>query len=223
MANPYDCCVMNKTVNGKQLTTLWHVDDLKISHVDSEVNESVVKVLSAWYGTETPMTVNRGNIHNYLGMTLDYSTCRKVSMRMDNYFEGMLEEVPDGMSGTASTPAAAHLLKVSDNTDKLSSDDANLFHWTTAKMLFLCKQARPNIQTAVAFLCTRVQVPDVDDYKKLHRVVQYLSGTKLMLEADDLQALQWWVDASFTVHWDMKSHTGGCFRFGKGAVYLTSL
>ena len=32
--NPYDCCVANKTVNGKQCTILWHVDDLKISHVD---------------------------------------------------------------------------------------------------------------------------------------------------------------------------------------------
>ena len=32
--NPYDCCVANKMVNGKQCTILWHVDDLKISHVD---------------------------------------------------------------------------------------------------------------------------------------------------------------------------------------------
>ena len=32
--NPYDSCVANKMVNGKQLTVVWHVDDLKISHVD---------------------------------------------------------------------------------------------------------------------------------------------------------------------------------------------
>ena len=35
--NPYDPCVANKTVNGKQLTLLWHVDDLKVSHVDKLV------------------------------------------------------------------------------------------------------------------------------------------------------------------------------------------
>ena len=38
--NPYDPCVANKLINGKQLTILWHVDDLKISHVNrSEVNK----------------------------------------------------------------------------------------------------------------------------------------------------------------------------------------
>ena len=29
--NPYDPCVANKTVNGKQMTVCWHVDDLKVS------------------------------------------------------------------------------------------------------------------------------------------------------------------------------------------------
>jgi hypothetical protein len=32
--NPYDWCVANKTVDGKQCTNLWHVNDLKISYVD---------------------------------------------------------------------------------------------------------------------------------------------------------------------------------------------
>ena len=39
--NPYDECVANNTVNGKQCTILWHVEDLKISHVDSKVVDSV--------------------------------------------------------------------------------------------------------------------------------------------------------------------------------------
>ena len=29
--NPYDWCVANKMINGKQYTIGWHVDDLKIS------------------------------------------------------------------------------------------------------------------------------------------------------------------------------------------------
>jgi hypothetical protein len=33
--NPYDPCVANKIVEGKQLTVVWHVDDLKVSHVSS--------------------------------------------------------------------------------------------------------------------------------------------------------------------------------------------
>ena len=35
--NPYDPCVTNKTINGKLLTLVWHVDDIKESHVEAEV------------------------------------------------------------------------------------------------------------------------------------------------------------------------------------------
>ena len=35
--NPYDPCVANKIVDGAQLTVVWHVDDLKVSHVDAGV------------------------------------------------------------------------------------------------------------------------------------------------------------------------------------------
>ena len=66
----------------------------------------------------------------------------------------------------------------------------------------------------------------MDDYKKLSRVVCYLRGTKLLpltLEANDLQIIQWWVDASFAVHRDMRSHTGGTMSLGKGAIYSTSV
>ena len=44
----------------------------------------------------------------------------------------------------------------------------------------------------------------------------------LTLQADCMHVMKWWVDASFAVHPDMKSHTGGTLSFGKGSVYSTS-
>ena len=41
--NPYDPCVANKIVDGKQLTVTWHVDDLKVSHVKTEVIDDLYK------------------------------------------------------------------------------------------------------------------------------------------------------------------------------------
>ena len=32
--NDYNKCIENKTIKGKQCTIIWHVDDLKISHMD---------------------------------------------------------------------------------------------------------------------------------------------------------------------------------------------
>ena len=35
--NPYDPCVWNKDINGKQFSIVFHVNDCKISHVDPRV------------------------------------------------------------------------------------------------------------------------------------------------------------------------------------------
>ena len=34
---PYDKCVANKMVDGKNCTILWYVDDVKVSHEDKNV------------------------------------------------------------------------------------------------------------------------------------------------------------------------------------------
>ena len=92
-----------------------------------------------------------------------------------------------------------------------------------AKLLYLCKRTQQDIQTAVAFLCTRVKSSDMDDYKKLTRVIQYIRDTQdisLTIEADDNP--HWWVDSSYTVHPDMKSHTGVLMSLGKGCTNTAS-
>jgi hypothetical protein len=223
--NPYDECVANKMIDGAQCTILWHVDDLKISHAKQDVLEDLINTLNEKYGKLAPLTVTRGTIHDYLGMTLDYSTPGKVSIRMEEYVRDMLADLPDDMGGVAMTPASDHLFTVNDTPEFLDKETADLFHHLTAKLLFVAKRARPDIQTAVAFLTTRVKKPDKDDYKKLTRVMKYLRSTpdlSLTLEDDNTHVVKWWVDASFAVHPDMKSHTGGTLSLGKGSVYSAS-
>jgi len=55
--------------------------------------------------------------------------------------------------------------------------------------------------------------------------MRYLQATwdlPLTFEADAARQAGWWVDASFGIHHDMKSHKGGIMSLGKGAVYATS-
>jgi Reverse transcriptase (RNA-dependent DNA polymerase) len=225
VVNPYDRCVANKIVNGKQCTILWHVDDLKISHHDPKVVSSIIAQLETEFGKEAPLSITRGKVHDYFGMRIDYTSAGKVNITMIPYIETMLEELPEDMDGVSSTPAGNHLFTVNKEGTKLGEEESIMFHHNTAKLLFLCKRARPDLQTAVSFLTTRVKEPDIDDYKKLSRVMKYLRGTMdmpLTLEANDSSIIQWWIDASFAVHPDMKSHTGGMMSLGKGGVYGTS-
>ena len=188
----------NKTINGKQCTIVWHVDDLKISHKDACVVTTILSLLDARYGQEivggerAALTINRGKIHDYLGMTLDYSAPGVVKIDMTVYVDKVLEEAPSYMAGTATTPADKNLFEVRDDIPALKTDDAEFLHAMVAKLLFLCKRGRPDLQTAIAFLCTRVQAPTVDDQLKLGRVIKYLRKTRnlvLTLRADNINII----------------------------------
>ena len=110
---------------------------------------------------------------------------------MSDYVKEMIEEFGKDINmgkGKANTPAAEHLFEIRDTADKLNQELASKYHTFTAKGLFLCKRARPDIQTTIAFLTTRVQNPDTDDYKKLVRLMRYLQNTKdlvLTIKADN--------------------------------------
>ena len=41
--NDCDLCIANKIANGKQHTLVWHVDDVKASHIDPEVNDGFMQ------------------------------------------------------------------------------------------------------------------------------------------------------------------------------------
>ena len=71
--NPYDQCTVNKMINNKQATIVWHVDDLKISHADKAVVTEIIDFISKEFGQTAPLTIMRGKEHEYLGMTIDYS------------------------------------------------------------------------------------------------------------------------------------------------------
>jgi hypothetical protein len=138
--------------------------------VDEKVVTTIIESLSDEFGKEAPLTINQGKVHDYLGMTLDFTEKGVAKVSMQPYIENILKEMPVEMAGVAPTPATNSLFEVNANCSKLNMENSEFFHHVVAQLLFLCKRARPDIQTAVAFLCTRVKSPDADDYSKLIRV-----------------------------------------------------
>ena len=128
MINPYDWCVANKQINGQQCTLVWHVDDMKISHADSRVVDTIINMLEQEFGKEAPLTICRGKIHDYLGMTLDFSIAGKVQIHMEEYMTNMLTELPADMDGMATTPAAEQLFKINERPTYLDEKEAMFFH-----------------------------------------------------------------------------------------------
>ena len=229
--NPYDSCVVNKNINGKQATIAFHVDDLKISHVDPMVVTDIINKLDDRYGEIMPLSISRGKVHEYLGMVFDYTTKGEVEISMYQYLSGLIEEASEiyKKGAAKATPAPNHLYEVrdvdSDGNKLLDKVERNEYHTLTAQCLYLSKRGRPDIQQAVAFHCTRVNKPDTDDQKKLARLIRYLMDTvhlPLILSMNDNGISEWWVDASFAIHDNMKSRSGATMSLGKGVIYCAS-
>eukprot|EP00957_Ditylum_brightwellii_P210033 15364497-Ditylum_brightwellii.AAC.6 len=218
VVNPYDACVTNKMIRGKQMTVCWHVDDLKISHADSKEVSRILKCLEGKYGK---LCTTRGKVHNYLGMTLHSTKKGKVKIPMVDYLKEGIEDFPEELSGCVATPAADHLFDIDPDKAQLDEPTARQFHTSVAKLLFVYKRARHDIQTAVAFLTMRVKLPDKDNSKKLRWVILYLKGTLdlvLTLCASNLNVTKWWVDGSYTVYPVMQEHTRVTFFVRRRAV-----
>ena len=45
IVNPYNSCMVNKVIDGTQCTIIWHVDDLKLSHMKQSVLDDIADKL----------------------------------------------------------------------------------------------------------------------------------------------------------------------------------
>ena len=222
VANGYDSCVMNKMINGHQCTVLWHVDDLKISHKDEQVVMDVLNYLQEIYGK---LSVTIGKSHTYIGMNIRY-VGRKVKISMRHYLEEAIEAFPDHLDEDVLTPAASHIFNVNHHCERLPEERRQILHSIVAKLLYVATKGRPDIYLPIAFLTSRVSRADIDDWKKLKRLLNYIRCTidlELTLSADNMTLTKWWVDAAYAVRDDYKSQSGMTMSMGRGTLMSRSL
>ena len=217
--NPMDKCVFNKVIDGKQCTICVHVDDLLITCELEEVIDSIYGRLRERY---REVKLVRGPKVSYLGMTLDFSEPGKAKCTMEGYIQDLLRA--SGVTGKVNTPALDSLFEIHESpllTDVFREE----FHSLVAKLLYLAKRVRPDLLVSVSFLSTRVLKPTSQDQSKLDRVLKYLNGTAdlgLTLEVGSSISVIGFIDASYGVHADGKSHTGTAITLGSGVVFAKS-
>ena len=90
--NPYDPRVAKKMVNSSQMTVVWNVDDLKVSHKsDFDITRFVDYLISIYGG----LSSIRGKVHDYLGMNLDFSDKLNLQVSMIQYLINVLKELSE--------------------------------------------------------------------------------------------------------------------------------
>ena len=182
--NPYDPCVANKMIDGKQCTITWYVDDTKISHVDPKVVTAVIEQIEAKFGK---MTVKRGDEHVFLGMHIRYKDNGTAEITMREYYlEESITESDLNVTRTATTPAKRDLFEINESSPRLEVKEAETFHSVVAKLLYVAIRARPDILLAISFLCTRVSKSTKEDQIKLKQ-----EGARILKGHTSLQVHSW--------------------------------
>ena len=141
--NPYDELTWNKTVDGENLTVQAHVDNLITMHADQRVLDNFIAALNSKFGKEKKLEETKGLVHDYLGLTIDFSLPGKVVFSMFDYLEDIVVETPLDlkMGPRHKTPASGKLFNVNKNSPLFCQEKAELFHWLVARLLFASKRA----------------------------------------------------------------------------------
>ena len=105
------------------------------------------------------MTVSRGKVQKYLGMTLDYTIRGQDQITMIDFLDKVFiyfdKTEPKG-DGTNTSEAPENLFKVDIYFENLPQSKTAQFQNLMAKTLYATKRARIDTCTAVVFLTTRV-------------------------------------------------------------------
>ena len=134
----------------------------------------------------------------------------------------MFDEKREGIVKSSATKG---LKEIDPDSPILNEDKASIFHSIAAKMLFITKRGRPDLEPTVQFMCTRVTKSTEQDWIKMRRLMLFLKNTineRRYIAIKDKGAMFTWVDAAYAVYGNMRSQTGGMWSFGLGAIQTKS-
>ena len=197
--NPYDTCVANKIINGKKCSIGYYVDDIVCTHAETKVLKEITALVEREVGK---ITTTWGKEHVFLGMMITFNEDGTVTICMNEYVTEVLQAFPDKLRSKASSPAKKDLFTIDHSSPRLGKDRSDLFHSLVMKLMWVSQRCRLDRSTTIAFLCTRVTVSTEQDV--------------LTFGAASLEELLNFIDVSFAMHHDMRSHTGGGVSFGRG-------
>ncbi|GAX19772.1 hypothetical protein FisN_3Hu001, partial [Fistulifera solaris] len=184
--NPYDTCIANKMINGKQCTIAWYVDDMKVSHVDPAVVTSVIEEIESRFGK---MSVTRGSRHKFL-VTKSTQQDRAKLKRVLEYVKGTLD--------LTYTMGADSLNKMQSWVDAAFAVHPDMKSHTGGITSFgrgglVCKSAKQKLNTRSS---TEAELVGASDYLphtiwvKLFMEAQGHKMTEIVFEQDNESAIR---------------------------------
>ena len=154
----------------------WHVDDVELSRINNVEVERCIQWFEDKHGKIGEVKVNRGRIHKYLGVVLNFTQEGAVIVDVSQHISSMENIFPEDLSGL--TVWNDDLFKVDPTSKKLDSERASIFHTITYQGLLMAQRGRPDVNPAIAFCTTKVNESTEEYWIKLRRMMIFLINTK---------------------------------------------
>ena len=149
--NPFDKCVANKMIKGKQCTIAWWVDDNCLTHLSDKVLDRIIKRIELKFDK---MTITRGDKHAFLGMKLRFPGYGTVLINMREYIKEAIDTFNQSLTRSAATLAMKGLFTVDEQSKPLLEEKMERFVSVVIKLLWVGKCGRPDTEWTTAFLRT---------------------------------------------------------------------
>ena len=220
-----DSCLFYLNDKDDYIFIMLHVDDAFVTATNQQLLEQYLNVMRSTF----PITVDY-DADSYLGIHIEQVSDTTVKLTQPKLLNKIFQEFTESNCPTPPnviTPMKAPQPPTA-NSSSIHFIEPNIYLHLLGMLLYLTK-SRPDILTATTFAATKSKNPSQQDYHNLLHIVQYLRQTKdrgLILTNDNSPFFQLhcYVDASYLIHPDSKSHTGYSITFGdSGTFYAKSL
>jgi len=224
-----DPCLYYRTTSKTNcIFIIIYVDDTLVFASHEELIQEFINLLE---NSQYDFTIDR-NPTSYLGLYLEDQLNSSIKITQPKIlkliFEKYLPEI-NKINRKATAPMRINTNFVKENNEEDIFMPPDKYMQLLGSLNYVTK-SRPDILGAVSFAATKGIKPSKKDYEELLYIVKYLKRTEnrgLVLhkinDNDDLQ-LKCYVDASYLIHPDSKSHSGYTISFGDiGIFYAKSI
>ena len=96
----------------------------------------------------------------FLGIDIQFIDGNEVKVSMSHHVDKDLEELGDILKGKVVNHVTSQLLTIISETKELDDEIKERCHLINTKILWIMKLSRPDLETSVSFICTRLQNPN---------------------------------------------------------------
>jgi hypothetical protein len=215
-----DSCMFVKHTGEEVCYVLVYVDDMLVCSSNEAMESELESVLKMEF---KDITSKEGPNISFLGMMLKQDEQGDINVTQS----GFIQETADaaGVTKSTSMPCAGDFMDTSKDTPCEIEEYRSLL----MKVMFVVLRTRPDVLVHTVILSSRMARPSLNDMSKLKKIIGFMLGTIhdgiKFRRAGEID-IHMFVDASFNIHDDCRSHTGYCIfvdRSGSAAVLCRSI